>query len=214
MIYTNEMIKIEKDKKKKRQNIINNIITIILLILIIVFAYFFYQKFIQKQNPINFFNYHSFVVLTGSMEPTLNAGDLVFSKVNKDNLKVGDIITFFPNNNTSSTTTHRIVNIIEENGKTYFETKGDNNNANDSDLVPLENVVGKMSFKISKLGKIILGLTSSGGIAILLIVFLIRWSINAKRNDIISIREECRKKFNFPKYIRKKFEQGVFDGRK
>ena len=207
MIYTNEMIKAQKEKKKKRQDIINNIITGILLLLIIVCAYFFYQKFIEKESLINLFGYRSFVILTGSMEPNLNPGDMVFTKkASVNNLQVGDIITFYSKNDTASTTTHRIVNIIKENGKTYYETKGDNNGSNDSDLVPFENVVGTMSFKISKIGKIVMGLSSSGIFAVVAIVFLIRWSIHCKQNDKITIREECRKKFNFPKYIRKKFE--------
>lgn len=206
MIYTNEMIKIEKEKKKKRQDIINNVITGILLILIIVCAYFFYQKFIQKENPINLFGYRSFVILTGSMEPNLNPGDMIFTKkVEKNNLKNGDIITFLTTG-TTSTTTHRIVNIINQDGKTYYQTKGDNNSSIDTDLVPFENVVGTMNFRISKIGKIVMGISSTGCIALILIILLIRWSINAKKQDKIAIREESRKKFNFPKYIRKKYE--------
>ena len=206
MIYTNEMIKIEKEKKKKRQDIINNVITGILLILIIVCAYFFYQKFIQKENPINLFGYKSFVILTGSMEPNLKPGDMIFAKnAIKENLKVGDVITF-RQNGTSSTTTHRIIDIIEEDGKTYFKTKGDNNNSEDNDLVPYEDIVGTMIFRISKVGKILMGITSTGGIALILIILLLRWSMKAKKQDKILVREICRKKFNFPKYIRKKFE--------
>lgn len=206
MIYTNEMIKIEKEKKKKRQDIINNFITGILLILIIVCAYFFYQKFIQNETTVNIFGYKSFVILTGSMEPNLNPGDMIFTKkANENSLKIGDIITF-QTTSTTSTTTHRIVDIITQEGKTYYQTKGDNNNSNDTDLVPFENIVGTMQFRISKIGKIIMGISSTGGISLILIVLLIRWSINSKKQDKNAIREESRKNFNFPKYIRKKFE--------
>lgn len=206
MIYTNEMIKSKKEKEKKRQDIINNVITFILIILIIVCAYFFYQKFIQKENPINLFGYKSFVILTGSMEPNLMPGDMIFAKSStKENLKVGDIITFWQND-TSTSTTHRIVDIIEKDGKTYYQTKGDNNSSNDSDLVPYEKIVGTMIFRVSKMGKMLMGISSTGGIALILIVILLKWSMNAKKQDKIAIRENCRKRFNFPKYIRKKFE--------
>ena len=214
MIYTHEMIKDENNKKIKKQNIINNIITVILLILIIVLAYFFYQRFIYSESNINFFGYHAFVVLTGSMEPNINPGDIVLTKkTNLNDLKIGDVITFYSDNNVASTTTHRIVNITNIDGKTYFETKGDNNSSNDSDLVPYENVLGSMSFKISKIGKIIMGISSSGIIAIVLIALLIRWSINCRKQDKITIRENSRKHYNFPKYIRKKMNQGVFDAK-
>ena len=206
MIYTNEMIKIEKEKKKKRQDIINNVVTGILLILIILCAYFFYQKFIQKENPINLFGYRAFVILTGSMEPELNPGDLVFTrKPSEKDLIVGNVITFREAPGSAVTTTHRITDIVVQDGKTYYQTKGDNNSSDDASLVPAENVIGTMSFKISKAGKIVLGITSSGGFALILIVILLKWSINAKKRDKILIREDCRKKFNFPKYIRKKF---------
>lgn len=206
MIYTNEMIKSKKEKEKKRQDIINNVITFILIVLIIVCAYFFYQKFIQKENPINLFGYKSFVILTGSMEPNLMPGDMIFAKSStKENLKVGDIITFWQND-TSTSTTHRIVDIIEKDGKTYYQTKGDNNSSNDSDLVPYEKIVGTMIFRVSKMGKMLMGISSTGGIALILIVILLKWSMNAKKQDKIAIRENCRKRFNFPKYIRKKFE--------
>lgn len=53
-----------------------------------------------------------FYVLTGSMSPTISAGEtvLVNTNVDKDNLQVGDIITFKRGN---LTVTHRIIEVVK-----------------------------------------------------------------------------------------------------
>lgn len=105
-------------------------------------------------------NYQPFVVLSGSMEPTLKVGSVVvIQKVNPAAVKEGDIITFNSpiNLNQQQTaektpTTHRVNRVLDENGVRKFETKGDANNDVDAYHIGEGDVVGMASFDVPYLG--------------------------------------------------------------
>ncbi|ASA78536.1 signal peptidase I [Thermococcus sp. 5-4] len=95
------------------------------------------------------------VVLSGSMQPLFNPGDMVvIESVNLDSVTVGDVIAFHPPNAKDEKTlvTHRVVEVITNGSRRYFQTKGDNNEDLDPFLVPSENVVGKAVFSLPYLG--------------------------------------------------------------
>jgi len=80
-------------------------------------------------------------------------GDIVLlSGYNKNKLKIGDIIIF--NAGQAHPIIHRIINITNINGQTYYSTKGDNNPEQLSieKQIPQSSVIGKAIFKIPKLG--------------------------------------------------------------
>mgnify|MGYP005852638635 CR=1 FL=1 len=79
------------------------------------------------------FGWETHVVLSGSMEPVLQTGGLIVTRPEKvENLAVGDIITF---QSGKQTVTHRIADIIDKDGKRWFQTKGDANESSDPNLV-------------------------------------------------------------------------------
>ena len=85
------------------------------------------------------FGYKPLVVLSGSMEPNIKTGSVIYyHKVNKEDLKVGDIITF-KTDTKKEYVSHRI-NAID--GDSY-ETKGDANNAVDPLKITYEDIIGK-----------------------------------------------------------------------
>ena len=89
-------------------------------------------------------------VATGSMEKELFTGDVVIIKKCKPNdVNVGDIIEYQMD---GYTVIHRIVEKKQKNGNYYFVTKGDNNNAPDSDDVKEDQLIGKVIFKIRYIG--------------------------------------------------------------
>ena len=207
MIYTNEIIKKELEKKEKIRKKMKYLYIPLIIILLLGCSSIFFQKFIEKNKYINFFGYKTFIVLTGSMEPSINAGDLVIVKgAEKNNIKPGDVITYSVGN-TEQTVTHRVTEIVEKNNKTYYKTKGDNNNSVDSELIQYENVLGTMSFKIGKLGLLVNALKTTGGIAAIALIIIIAWVYSSKKNDRILAREEIRKKYNICKY--KKYGEDV-----
>ncbi|WP_243056990.1 signal peptidase I [Nocardioides sp. SR21] len=91
--------------------------------------------------------YERYVIVSGSMEPTLPVGSVVYDEVVPvDELEVGDIITFVPPPEYGITdpVTHRIMRIVlaEEGtdapGERIFRTQGDNNADMDPWLMVLD----------------------------------------------------------------------------
>ena len=82
---------------------------------------------------------------TGSMAPKYNRGDgvIVDKNVNKDELKVGDVIAYYDKDN--KLIVHRIIN---KNIDESFTTKGDYNNTADSSFVKKDQIFGIVRFKI------------------------------------------------------------------
>lgn len=95
------------------------------------------------------------VIATGSMKPLINEGDVILIQraVKEEdiyNLKVGTIIQFTRDD---MLITHRILKIIEdENGNLSFQTKGDNNSAEDTRLVLPDEIRGTLVRVIPKVG--------------------------------------------------------------
>jgi signal peptidase I len=91
------------------------------------------------------FGIRSYDVLTGSMEPTIHVGSMIFSRPSASYQK-GDIITF---NRGNITVTHRIFSV----DKGSFRTKGDANNAVDPQIVYPGSIIGKDVVIIPNFGK-------------------------------------------------------------
>lgn len=132
-----------------------------------IISYFLIGIYILIMIPITI-GFHPLIVLSGSMEPTLKVGSIVYyHKVDEDKLKVGDIITYKLNDNFIS---HRISK-IENN---YFTTKGDANEVNDKNKITYNNIVGKVSlFCIPFLGYYVNYFKNNLHILIILITILI-----------------------------------------
>ena len=111
-----------------------------------------------------------YVVLSGSMEPTIDTGSLCFINKHEDikNIKEKDIIAFKLNDGTL--VTHRAVEITEEG----IITKGDNNEEIDNNYVKKDNYVGKNIFWIPKVGYVVKAFQTTKGkiIAFTLIALL------------------------------------------
>lgn len=114
------------------------------------------------------FSIKPYVVLSGSMEPSIPTGALVFvdTKFPVDLLKPSDIIAFHLDDNT--VVTHR----IQDKTSTGFVTKGDANSTADWNEVPISKVIGKSIFAVPKLG-FFLSLTRTIGFYFFLAGFLL-----------------------------------------
>jgi len=200
MIYTNDIIKKKKNRNKKIKTIIKIIMTPIIAIIVLSAIYICYLRFIKKDNNINILGFKHYIVMTGSMEPHYNIGDLVVVKeIKKEDIKLNDVITYSINN-TQDTISHRIIEIVEQDGEEYYRTKGDNNNAPDTDLVSFNNIQGKIVFKISKMGVIITELTTGTGIIIVFIVAILSYVHTNRKEERRIAREDARSRFNKPRY--------------
>lgn len=91
------------------------------------------------------------VVQSGSMEPAYPTGSLVYlKKVDADKLDVGDVVTFKLSANVQGT--HRIIEVVEQDGQRLFRTKGDANEHADNGLLHPNDIVGQVIFGIPMMG--------------------------------------------------------------
>lgn len=96
---------------------------------------------------------HFLIVLSGSMSPEMNPGDIVVSKYfDPDEIKINDVITFKFADNQKNCITHRVINITNEYGSIHFQTKGDANEDPDQGMVAATELIGKVVFTIPYLG--------------------------------------------------------------
>lgn len=144
----------------------------ILLLILTINIYVMIQAKAKPNSVPSVFGYKPFIVLSGSMESEIYVGDLVFVKeVESSKLQVNDIIAF--RNSDDLVTTHRIINIVNTDEGRCFETKGDNNNIKDENIICSEKIEGKYQSKISKVGNIILFIQEPLGFAVMMLSLLI-----------------------------------------
>ncbi len=127
----------------------------------------------------------SFVVVSGSMEPTIKTGSVAFIKtVDPKNIKTGDIIAFTSPSNSQDTILHR-VNSISSTDPLLFKTKGDNNKDIDAWDVQDVGVKGVYFFAIPYLGSLAALLRQPVGFAVIIgipaLIFIISQIFNIKK---------------------------------
>lgn len=133
-------------------------------------------------------NYKIFTVQSGSMEPSIKTGSIVVIKPS-ENYNKGDVITVKELVNPKNTITHRVFEVKENSGKTFYITKGDANKAPDPEERPKENVIGKVILSVPFLGYPIGFAKTRDGLIILVIIpaTIIVYS------ELMSIKNEVQK---------------------
>lgn len=189
-IYTNEEIKQKINRKNKIKKVIDFIIYPIVLILLICCIIVVLQAIKNPGQTPNLFGYKFFNVISGSMKPNLEIGDIVIIK-EIENINKGDIITF---KQQDSIITHRVVDIIKEDGKIYYQTKGDNNNSNDENLVEYKDIEGIYVYRIPKIGIVINNIQNTTTMIIIILVLYLIYKILQIKDDREVARHEKRKK--------------------
>lgn len=122
----------------------------------------------------NLLGMKSLAVLSGSMEPGIPVGSIVYVEdVEPSTLQKDDVITYSISGGTM--VTHRVVDIDVENQSII--TKGDANEVEDGAPVAFSQVVGKMKMHVPLLGYISIYIRTPLGIAaacgVLIIVVLL-----------------------------------------
>lgn len=83
--------------------------------------------------------WHATPVLSGSMRPGLQPGDVVVTqRVPVSDLQVRDVVVFHPPNQSQRQTVHRIVKLTVKGGTTSITTWGDANRVADPEVSSLE----------------------------------------------------------------------------
>lgn len=150
------------ENKNPRGRVFSAIWRVMLILLAVILAIsactLAYDKFVKKSKIPSVFGYSVLIVASPSMTGAIEAGDAIIIK-NSDSYAVGDVITYFPEDESFSVT-HRIVRMEGD----KFYTKGDANQSEDSDPVLIEQIVGKVAVKLDRVGYFIEWLKSPVGI--------------------------------------------------
>ena len=123
-------------------------------------------------SPKIFKNFYPFgiktaIVLTGSMEPTLNIDDFVILRELKGRVNVNDIVSY-KRPGEKNEVLHRVVSV----NKNIVITKGDANNKED-DPIDVMQITDVYVRKVKYLGKIIAFFTKPLGVSFTVTLFLI-----------------------------------------
>ncbi len=107
-----------------------------------------------------------YVVLSGSMEPTIPAGSVLYCRTGQNRQKVGDIITYRLSRDTGGEllVTHRIVEIRDG----AYVTKGDSNDNPDLAPVTKDQIIGSYQYHIPLVGYVLARLNGRLLVAILI----------------------------------------------
>ncbi|BFL47679.1 signal peptidase I [Lactonifactor longoviformis] len=175
--------------KNKRKNpslssVVGIIMCIIFIPVIIINLILIVSSYTNPEEIPGVFGVKPAVVLSGSMEPTIQAGDLIFiRKTDPNKLQKDDVICYL---SSGKAITHRIADITTgEDGRLQFITRGDANNAEDQLPVTADQVQGIWKGgRIGGLGNFILFMQSTTGMILfivcpLLLFFL--WDIWHRR---------------------------------
>nr|WP_264474907.1 signal peptidase I [Salinirubrum litoreum] len=132
---------------------------------------------------------HSFVVLSGSMEPEISPGDVVVvSEATQRQIERGDVITFMQRD-AEVPTTHRVVEVNPREEGVAYTTKGDANEDPDPAPVRPEQVIGEVTYVIPLIGYVVRFANTQTGFLLLiglplgLLVVNEAWSILRAGND-------------------------------
>lgn len=111
----------------------------------------------------NLIGYKSMAVISGSMEPNIPVGSIVYAKkADFEDFKVGDVVSYRISE--SSMVTHRVEEI--DNDARTLTTKGDANETVDGSPVEENQIVGKVAFSVPLIGFISIYIKTPLGIAV------------------------------------------------
>lgn len=176
-----EIIETKEQKPKtsaahKTLTVIGIILCVILIPMLIANIALIVKSYTGDENtPPSLFNVTPMIVLTDSMSPVINGGDLIFAtKVDPTTIKEGDIISFFdPASKSGALLTHRVTAVNEIDGKLYFRTQGDANNMEDKLSVEADKVIGAYSFRIPYMGSVAMFMQTTVGLIVCVVVPLL-----------------------------------------
>ena len=159
----------------KIMTIVGIILCIILVPILIVNITLIVRSYTNPGKGPNFGSVVPLIVLTDSMYPNIQSGDLIIcDTLEAEEVNEGDVIAFFdPAGNGSSVVTHRVIEVTTENGLIAWRTQGDANNTPDSSLVPADNLVGRYKLRIAGAGNVAMFMQTTQGLIVCVVLPII-----------------------------------------
>jgi signal peptidase len=99
------------------------------------------------------FGYRSMTVMSGSMAPAIETGDVVVNRpIAPGDARVGDVVTFREPGSGERFITHRVRRITRRGGRVTFITKGDANTGTERWTIAGSGEIGRVDFRLPGLG--------------------------------------------------------------
>lgn len=125
-----------KKQKSKIGKILANFflyLSLVIMLLTIIFVF-------TSTSESFLFGYKPFIIATGSMEPEyLTHSIVIIKKDDYEEIKVGDVVAFKPEQLNGAGAMHRVIKEVPEG----YITKGDNNDFEDEGYLTIENYTGR-----------------------------------------------------------------------
>ena len=122
---------------------------------------------LNTENPI-------LVVVSGSMVPTLNVGDLIVIRgASPEQITAGSIIVFHSPIEYDTLIVHRVVDKVNYGNEFGFKTKGDFNYHEDNWIVKSKDILGTYVGRIPYAGIVIIKLKQPAGMSLLIFLILV-----------------------------------------
>lgn len=126
---------------------------------------------------------HSFTMRSGSMTPALETGDVVVTEpISPLAAKVGEVVTFRDPEGSGKLFSHRVQSVRPAGEVVRFVTRGDANTATEHWSVPADGTVGRVVYRVPKIGYALVWTgTPEGRIALIAIpALLLCWTALAR----------------------------------
>lgn len=178
--------KAPETRRSKLLTVIGTILCILLLPILVINLTLIAKSYIHKDQVPSVGGIFPMIVLTDSMYPEIESGDLIICRTaDPEDIRLGDVITFFdPSGNGTTTVTHRVIEVMVDNGQISWRTKGDNNNAEDQVAVSAAELVGIYRSRIPGAGNVAMFMQTTPGLIIcvgLPILLLVGFDILRRR---------------------------------
>lgn len=181
------------------KNLLIYALYIIIIPIILYDMFLIVQTIVKPGVTPDFFGFRTFSIITGSMEPEINVDDIVIvKKVDKIDIRKGDIITFTIEN---ETITHRVINISSVDGELIYTTKGDKNDVSDIEKIEYRQIEGKYVTKIPKAGKVLTFLKNKYVFGAVLFILILFYCLQRKHISRKIERKEKREKYERKKEL-------------
>ena len=161
--------------KDKIMTVIGTVICIVLLPVLAINVTLIAKSYINADEVPSVGGYLPLIVLTDSMYPYIESGDLIICHtIEGKDVAVGDVISYFdPEGNGTSIVTHRVTEVTTDDAGLAFRTKGDANNVEDSMLVPEKSLVGIYKSRIAGAGNVAMFMQTSTGLIVCVVLPLL-----------------------------------------
>lgn len=188
------------------KKILNIVIDIIVILILAISVLIVTLSLTSKSSGVpTIFGIAPLSVQSDSMKDTFKTNDLIFCEITNDpsyEYQVGDVVSFpIKIDGVQILNTHRIVDVINDDSITYYQTQGDNRGTNpepDEDLQTSSTIVAKYTGnKISGVGAVLSFLRTQLGfflcVLLPMIIFFVYEAIRVVMNIIAYNKEKAVK---------------------